>query len=102
MEENTSMDDVMSEEMLQKLRNWQQEQKNRLMEQQQHQRLLLMEKQKKLLSMINTGDNSNTSENSSFGILEASNFTPEGECDIDQMVSQSSAFDAILASYQLT
>jgi predicted alpha-1,6-mannanase (GH76 family) len=27
---------------------------------------------------------------------------PEGECDIDQMVSQSSAFDAILASYQLT
>lgn len=81
MEENTSMDDVMSEEMLQKLRNWQQEQKNRLMEQQQHQRLLLMEKQKKLLSMINTGDNSNTSENSSFGILEASNFTPEGECD---------------------
>jgi hypothetical protein len=81
MEEDTSVDDVMSEEMLQKLRNWQQEQKSRLMEQQQHQRLLLMEKQKKLLSMINTGDKLNAPESGSVGIVEPSDLISAAEFD---------------------
>lgn len=64
MEGEVSVDDVMSEEMLQQLRHWQQEQKSRLMEQQQQQRQLLLEKQKKLLSMINTCEvPSNISDN---------------------------------------
>lgn len=49
-------DEGTSEEMLQKLRNWQEEQKKRLIEQQAQQRLLLLEKQKRLLSMINCAE----------------------------------------------
>lgn len=56
MERQSSETDEMPEEVLQQLRQWQEEQKNRLIEQQQNQRLLLLEKQKKLLSMINNSD----------------------------------------------
>lgn len=77
MEGDNSVDGVMSEDMLQQLRVWQQEQKSRLMEQQQQQRLLLMEKQKKLLSMINTCDAASISGNMSDGTLEPSSFMQE-------------------------
>ena len=58
------VDDARSEEMLQELRDWQQEQKKRLAEQQAQQRLLLLEKQKKLLSMINSAENSSPYQDS--------------------------------------
>lgn len=79
MDSEISADGVMSEDMLQQLRVWQQEQKNRLIEQQQQQRLLLIEKQKKLLSMINTCDGATIQENTSVGTLQQSNFMMKEE-----------------------
>ena len=81
MEGETSVDDVMSEEMLLQLRQWQEAQKNRLIEQQQHQRQLLIEKQKKLLSMINTCEAANNTENVS-QIGEQSEMALVGEHNI--------------------
>lgn len=56
-EDSLVLDETKSEEMLQQLRDWQEDQKKRLAEQQAQQRLLLLEKQKKLLSMINSAEN---------------------------------------------
>lgn len=54
MEEENLLDEPKSDELFQKLRDWQHQQHQRLIEQQQQQRLMLLQQQKQLLSRINT------------------------------------------------
>jgi len=61
MEEEISSDEPKSDELFQKLRDWQHQQHQRLIEQQQQQRLMLLNQQKQLLSRINSGSAQETS-----------------------------------------
>ena len=54
MEEESSLDEPKSDELFQKLRDWQHQQHQRLIEQQQQQRLMLLKQQKELISRINS------------------------------------------------
>lgn len=85
--EDHSIEDSNSEEMLEQLRRWQQEQKSVLQQKQQLQRQLLLEKQKKLLTLINSADVSNRS---------VDNAEDEDKCSSDLMKSPTSVDDVPL------
>ena len=64
MDDESSSEEPKSDELFQKLRDWQHQQHQRLIEQQQQQRLMLLNNQKQLLSRLNSPDSNSLSVSS--------------------------------------